>query len=234
MRYQLSPNIIRRDSRLKYKKVHIEDSEFYDSLYNNNAKWDKYEPYTAQFNSPGSTISTADHDLHRARRKPENNLFSKRNVIALEPIIHKNIRKVCARLEEYKKEQAPFPVNQAMLSFTSDVVSEYAFGKSYDLLDTVDLAPSMLKANKTTGEGSNTLKQWPWLVKVFEVIPISWIAKLSADFGLVLRYQDVCGLVNSETLAYIIADGTPRGSSNPGGFRSGREAQPIHIPHSPN
>ena len=102
-----------------------------------------------------------------------------------------------------------------MLCYTSDVVSEYAFGKSYDLLDTPDLAPSMLQANKTTGEGSHTLKQWPWLVKVFEVIPISWVAKLSADFGLVLRYQDVCGLFAIKTLTDIIADDAQRGNSNP-------------------
>jgi hypothetical protein len=84
-----------------------------------------------------------------------------------------------------------FPVNAVMLCFTSDVVSEYAFGESYNLLQTEDFSFSLLVANKKIGEYSHSLKQFPWLVHVFNFIPQDWIARLSPDFALILGYQDV-------------------------------------------
>ena len=136
-------------------------------------------------------ISTIEHDIHRARRKPENNFFSKRSVVALEPMMHRNLDKRCARMCQFRDSRTVFPLNAAMLCFTSDVVSEYAFGSSYNLLDTEDLSPSILTANKKTGEYSHALKQFPWIIHVFNFLSQEWIARLSSDFGLILGYQDV-------------------------------------------
>jgi cytochrome P450 len=160
-----------------HHQVHIEDSEYYDELYNNNYKWDKYWLYINQFNTPGAVISTIEHDVHRARRKPENNFFSKRSVVALEPMIHRNLDKLCARMRQFRDSKTVFSLNTAMLCFTSDVVSEYAFDTSYNLLETDDLSPSMLAANKKTGEYSHAMKQFPWLLQVFNFLSQEWIAR---------------------------------------------------------
>ena len=106
-------------------------------------------------------------------------------------MIHRNLEELCARMEQFRNSKMVFPLNTAMLCFTSDVVSEYAFGESYNLLRTKDFSPSLLVANKKTGEYSHSLKQFPWLVHVFNFIPKDWIARLSPDFALILGYQDV-------------------------------------------
>lgn len=172
-------------------QVHIDDPSYYDELYNNTEKWDKYRPYMAQFNSPGSVISTAPHDLHRMRRKHENNFFSKRSIVALEPLIYRHVETLCNRLQEFRTDEIPLPVNNAMLCFSSDVVSEYVFGESWNLLESADFAPWLQSANRMTGQLSHAMKQWPWLVPVLNALPISWISKVVPDVAIVLDYQDV-------------------------------------------
>jgi cytochrome P450 len=145
----------------------------------------------AQFNSPGAVISTAQYDLHRMRRKQENSFFSKRNIVALEPIVYTHIDRLCKRLEEFKENKSPLTVNHAMLCFTGDVVSEYVFGESWHLLDTADFAPWMLSANKKIGEYSHALKQWPWFVHILNSLPLPWIARVAPDVAKILEYEDV-------------------------------------------
>jgi cytochrome P450 len=145
----------------------------------------------AQFNSTGAVISTAQHDLHRMRRRHESGFFSKRSIVGLEPMIYNHIERLCKRLEMFKENKSPLTVNHAMLCFTGDVVSKYAFGESWHLLDTVDFAPWMLSANKKTGEYSHALKQWPWLVHVLNALPLPWIARVAPDVAKILKYHEV-------------------------------------------
>jgi cytochrome P450 len=84
----------------------------------------------AQFNSPGAVILTAQYDLHRMRRKPENAFFSKRSIVALESAIYDHVERLCNRLEELKWKKSPLTINHAMFCFTGDVVSEYVFSES--------------------------------------------------------------------------------------------------------
>lgn len=145
----------------------------------------------AQFNSPGAVVSTAAYEPHRRRRKAENNFFSKRSIVALEPLIYQQVGKLCGRLEKIRDSKTPLQVNCAMLCFTGDVVSRYVFGESWGLLDTPDFAPWMLSANKMTGELSHAMKQWPWLVHVFNSMPISWLTKMAPDIAKIMNYQSV-------------------------------------------
>ena len=145
----------------------------------------------AQFNSPGAAISTAQYDLHRMRRKPENNFFSKRSIVALEPRIHDYIAKLSKRLDEFCETKSPLTINYAMLCFTTDVVSEYVFGQPWDLLDTTDLSPWMLQSTKRAGELSHTIKQWPWIIHIINTLPLSWVSKLDPGTAKILRFQDV-------------------------------------------
>ena len=172
-------------------QVHIEDHEYYDELYNSNAKWEKYEPYMAQFNSREAMFSTAQYDLHRMRRKPENNFFSKRSIVALEPVIHQSLDKMRKRLDAAEKSRSLVPINALMLCFTTDVVSEYIFGESWSLLDTPDFSPWMGKAIKTAGESAHALKQWPWLSGVMNALPSSLMSRIAPEVARTLRYQDV-------------------------------------------
>jgi hypothetical protein len=146
-----------------------------------------------QFNARESTISTIPHDIHRLRRKPENNFFSKRSIVAIEPLIHNGLDKLSLLLKVARETKAPLGVNAAFVAFSSDVVSEYAFGDSYDLLAIGKEVERerMSRALKSAGIASHTLKQWPWLVQFFDALPQSWISRLNPDFGLILGGQEV-------------------------------------------
>ena len=94
--------------------------------------------------------------------------FLDAGVVALERLIHRNLERLCARMSHFRDAKIVFPVNAAMLCFTNDVVSEYAFGPqysyrhSYNLLGLEDFAPSLLAANKKAAECSYTMIQFPF------------------------------------------------------------------------
>lgn len=153
-------------------------------------------------------MSTAQHDLHRMRRKHENNFFSKRSIVALEPLIYRHVEILCNRLQEFRTSEIPLMVNDAMIAFTSDVVSEYVFGEPWSVLESADFAPWLLSANKKAGEFSHAMKQWPWLVHILNALPISWISRVAPDVAIILNYQDVSKSptlyvsINSNSLAF--------------------------------
>jgi hypothetical protein len=116
-------------------------------------------------------------------------------------MIYSNLDRLCILLDQAKKTRSPLGLNATIGAFTSDVVTEFAFGKSYGLLDVgkEDEREQMSKALKISGVASHTLKQWPWLVQVFDSIPYDWISWISPDFGLLLGGQEVRVFISSTT-----------------------------------
>jgi len=108
-------------------------------------------------------------------------------------MIRHNLDRLCMLFDSAKETQGPLGLNAVMGAFTSDVVSEYAFGESYGLLDLGkdEEREKMNQALKVAGIASHTLKQWPWLVQVFDALPVSWISWLNPDFGLLMGPHEV-------------------------------------------
>ncbi|KAI4604035.1 hypothetical protein KJ359_000162 [Pestalotiopsis sp. 9143b] len=67
------------------------DPTFFEQLYRQEGRWDKYAWAYDAFSAQGAIICTASHDLHKARRQPLNRFFSKANVVARQDIIYRNV-----------------------------------------------------------------------------------------------------------------------------------------------
>jgi hypothetical protein len=59
----------------------------------------------------------------------------------------------------------------AYSSFATDIITEYLFAKSYNLLDRPDFLPNLQAANNSLGHLMPVLKLAPWLHKVMRSIP---------------------------------------------------------------
>lgn len=75
---------------------------------------------------------------------------------------------------------------------TLDVISEYAFGKSYDYVNTApgfytDVHEAMVSA----AFAGNIIKQVPWMVPFMKKLPDSVMRMLDPKVADLMRFQDV-------------------------------------------
>lgn len=122
-------------------ELHILDPDFYDELYTRTAKRNKDPLHSTAFGSPDVAFATVDHDLHRVRRAALNPFFFKKNVRELEPVIKSKVDLLCQRFERLAHTVETFVLVNAFACLTTDVITEYAWGQSYDYFTRADWAP---------------------------------------------------------------------------------------------
>jgi cytochrome P450 len=112
---------------------------------------------------------TFDHDTHRMRRNALNRYFSKAAVGKFEPYIRQSCEKFANRLLDYRNT-GPITISSAYSSFTTDVISEYCFGKSFDYLDRDRFVPNMQPASDAFGAMAPILRMAPWISNLMRLV----------------------------------------------------------------
>ena len=149
-------------------------------------KRDKYKYYCEQFGNPQSIIGTVGHNQHRLRRAPLNKFFSKASVTKLEPVIQTTINKLVNRLQEFKDQGKAVSISLAFACLTNDVVCEYAFAKSDNLVETSrEFQTDIHDALVNVSEVGHFLKQVPWLIQAMKNVPL-WVCEYSNHRKLIL------------------------------------------------
>ncbi|CZT10519.1 related to cytochrome P450 CYP3/CYP5/CYP6/CYP9 subfamilies [Rhynchosporium agropyri] len=175
--------------RISPYELHVDDPEFYETLFSWTAPRNKYEYYTVQFGTPKANFSTVDHHLHRLRRQPQNKFFSRASILRLEPIINGMIEKLCSRIDRFKTSGEPMPLDLAYRCLTTDVVTKYALNKSWDYLDSENFSPKWFETIKATAGMGHLIKQANWILPVVRALPDSVMSRLSPDMMLILDWQ---------------------------------------------
>lgn len=117
-------------------------------------------------------FSTVPHDLHRVRRGALNRFFSKASVAKLEPLLVTTIQKLCAQIENYAGTGKPLELAAAFSCVTTDIITEYAFGRSYHFLDSPTFEPNLRSAIIKGGEMGPLVKQFPWFLRLVKTVPV--------------------------------------------------------------
>lgn len=93
------------------------------------------------FGSTGMTFGTVGHTLHRRRRGAFSNFFSKTSVRRLQPVIQSRIDILCKKLSEKMDTGEPVNMVHAYSALTQDVITEYCFSRSRNVLEMKDFSP---------------------------------------------------------------------------------------------
>jgi cytochrome P450 len=117
-----------------------------------------------------TSFLSIDHDEHRLRRNALNRYFSKAAVGKFEPYIRQTCEKFASRILDYRNSD-PLKISAAYSSFTTDVITEYCFGKSFDFLSRDRFMPNLQAANDAVGAMVPVLRLFPWLHTVMRWIP---------------------------------------------------------------
>ena len=120
--------------RIRPNEVHIDDSEYYDKIYNFNPHFDKrkFALDNLQF--------TSSYEQHKLRRHGFESFFSRATVTSLEGLIRDNLNKLGEQLNSAKTSGDPVNISLLYRCITADIITEYCFGRSYGFLDNPEAA----------------------------------------------------------------------------------------------
>lgn len=125
------------------------------------------------------------------RRSPLNPFFSKRSVNEYASFIQSCVSKLCARLEEFQTSHKPVDLQVAYSALTLDVISLYCLGRSYNSLEKPDFDSQLGKGIASGGELRLLLKQFPWIFKVFTLLPHSIAVRLNRNAMHMINRRNV-------------------------------------------
>ncbi len=181
--------------RINPYELSVDDIDFYDELYtySRTVKRDRYDWQTKLFGTPAATFSAGPHELHRVRRAAIAPFFSKKNVRALEPWIVANLERLCKKLQKCKETGEVVPFGTSLTAVTTDIISKYQFGSTWNKLDEPGMGASWHEVFYQLSEFSSLVKQCGWIVDALEAIPESIVQRFFPD-SLIGRWQKVCPL----------------------------------------
>lgn len=198
--------------RISPDEIHINDPFFYDTIYSLSAKSvDKYDQWVKVIDTPESTFSTVGHDLHRLRRGALHPFFAKRSVYQLEDVIQAKVYRLIELLDASADTNEVFKLDTAFVALTGDVISQYAFGTSFDFLDGKDPGAAWKATLIASFDSTNLTKFFPWLNGLFKVLP-SWVASLYPPQMNMMQWQSTV----RKQVEMILAEGrdTEKGSND--------------------
>ena len=167
--------------RINPRELHVIDRDFYDVLYTGYMqKRDKWAWSAKVFTNPGSVFSTVPHDLHRLRRASLNPFFSKRSVSSFAGTIQETTERLCIRIREHMVLGTPVHMTRAWSSLTTDVITDYAFGKSFNCVTKPEFAPDWYAMINTPSKLSPIVLHFGWLLILVVNMPV-WFAKLTSE-----------------------------------------------------
>ncbi|KAF2875491.1 trichodiene oxygenase [Massariosphaeria phaeospora] len=195
--------------RISSYELHINDPVFLETLYRQDAHFDKYAWAVDAFAAKGATLFTAAHSLHKARRQPLSPFFSKAKVAARQDLIQRHLNKFCQRMSAFSNSRATFELGAAMTAFTRDVANEFITGKSYDILDHEDFDIAMLAASQGSGQIWRLTKFVRWFAPAMMAIPIDWVMKIASEDMKVFFRHIKETMQDTQNLMTAIASPTP-------------------------
>lgn len=158
--------------RISPNELHCNDPDFIPTLYAGaGSRRDKSKFYCDAGAMPGSTVFTVGHDLHRMRRAQMSSFFSKASVRRLEPLVGKTVDKLTDALQTHRNSGEPVLMSSAYSGFAIDVITDYCFAKSYNLLDDQTFQKSMHHAFSRARSGMHWIRHFPRLFDVLKWLP---------------------------------------------------------------
>ncbi|KAH6678179.1 cytochrome P450, partial [Halenospora varia] len=168
--------------RISPYELHVIDPAFFDTLYSQNGRWDKYAWTYDGFSAKGATICTPSHDIHKACRLPLSPFFSKAKAAAQQDLIKQKVHKLSSRISEFARKGDVTNLGAACSAFTRDVSTKFIINKNYNSLDSEDFNIGMTNVFQDSGHIWRITKHVTWFGLTMKAVPVNWVMKV-ADEG---------------------------------------------------
>ncbi|KAK5146036.1 hypothetical protein LTR04_001131, partial [Oleoguttula sp. CCFEE 6159] len=178
--------------RTSPNEIHLMDPENYDRIYSSPSRYEKPAAVYDSYLSPAAAFATPSNEVHRVRRAALNPMFSRRMVLGLEDVVQSKAWKIIELTTQALQENRPMDFYHAFRSLSTDIISDFAFDKSFNLLDSPDLGAAYLALIRQLNVGPWVLQQLPFLIPLVTRVP-PWLAPLlSKSLGSVYEIKQQC------------------------------------------
>ncbi|TGO41072.1 hypothetical protein BHYA_0027g00500 [Botrytis hyacinthi] len=202
--------------RIGPNEIHVNDPDYYNTLFSYNGVRNKDPFYTAQFNTPDTEFGAEDHYIHRMRRSALNPFFSKASIERLSPMLTSMVEKLSSRLEEFRNTNQPLIIRLPFQCYTADIVTLYATNRCWKHLDSPDFNPSWAQTFVALSVISKWAKFLPSIYTLMEHTPLWILNRFAPSVILMLDHNNKIRTQISEILSGTILpvdtpiDGFPR------------------------
>ncbi|KAI9644280.1 hypothetical protein NHQ30_007636 [Ciborinia camelliae] len=176
--------------RIGPNEIHIDDPEYYDTLFSYSGVRNKDTFYTAQFNTPDTGFGAEDHHVHRMRRAALNPFFSKASINRLSPMLTAMVEKLSSRLEEFRNTNQPLNIRLPFQCYTADIITLYATNRCWDHLEVPDFNPTWAETFVAISILGKWAKFFPRIYTFIECMPRWVLGRYAPGVILTLDHQD--------------------------------------------
>ncbi|KAH7381519.1 cytochrome P450 [Pyrenochaeta sp. MPI-SDFR-AT-0127] len=187
--------------RINPYELHVRDPDWYNELYAAGGRRRDKSGWFVGRSGGQSIFGTIGHDLHRLRRSALNPYFSKSSIAAIEPLIQDKVNRLGAALSDHINTTTPVEMQTAFMALTLDVISHYAFGDSFGLLDKPGFDPEWKHAILAMIEASIMNRHLPWVADAMMQLPDRVAAMVSKPVAFFLKVQKSVRTIVEATLA---------------------------------
>lgn len=166
--------------RITPSEVHLSEPEYCDKVYSVGSNYGKDPSFYGSFGTPQATFATCDPRLHRLKRAVLNPFFSQKRVFELEGLIQQKVSLLVSRSRESLAENGEVNLHLAFRALAIDVVTDYAFGQSYDFLQRSNYGIEFFRMIQSLGPGVWVFNQFPIVQLISMAIPLC-LAKLTSQ-----------------------------------------------------
>lgn len=100
-------------------------------------------------------------------------MFSVKRISEFQPVIQEKVEKLCQKISQYQDGQI-LPLSRAWMALTTDIITEYAFAKSYDQLDSPDFQDTLHEALLAIYTTGHFALHFPLLFPILDSLP-DWL-----------------------------------------------------------
>ncbi|PQE25325.1 Trichodiene oxygenase protein [Rutstroemia sp. NJR-2017a BBW] len=167
--------------RISPYELHVADPAFFEKLYRQDERWNKYSWALNGFSAEGAIICTVDHDVQKARRLPLNFFFSKAQGANKQALVHRNVQRFCNRILRFVRIGQMVNLGAATSAFTRDISTAFILGKTYNSLGKADFDIGMTNVFQGFGHIWRITKHVTWFGPTMKAIPVDWVMKVADE-----------------------------------------------------
>ncbi|KAG0638746.1 cytochrome P450 [Tuber brumale] len=169
--------------RVSPYSLRLRKSSAYHEVHRMGTPFSKDIRFYRQFFIYDAIFSIMDNELHRQRRSLLNPVFSRKAILNSEPVIKEKLDLLCRRMKEHEAQDKLFNCHKAFAAFIVDIITEFAYSKSYDILSLPDFDSRIEHALDSQLEAILIFKHFPILAEIVSWLPIWIINSLMPDGG---------------------------------------------------
>lgn len=179
--------------RINPNSVHIDDPNYFSTIYTSKRGFDRPEYLKWRFGSPYALMATSDHQTHKLRRKVQEPFFAKGRIAKLSPMVWDKASKMCRKLSrDYAGQGRSARLDDTFACFVADVTTQYSFNRDYDWLSNDNFESPFLQAIISFKSIVHPATHFPWIARMLVAIPDPVLRFLQPSRAALLNFQNDC------------------------------------------